>query len=167
MQDNFEARKPQGEESENPEHTQDYAENLDNSLGNVEERNPMIVRNQLPPRKSHIEYKVKEEDSWQETVVINRTEKTTGKNKFWMSSKEFPKKRWKVWTSRSFMSGVSRMNLYPMSRSEKHDALEAKQKEMKKLDRPWCLWRGREQRTRLYLGQMCDNRKNFRWEADC
>ena len=60
MQDNFEARNPPREEPENPEHTQGNAEDPDNS--SEEERNPTILRNELPPRKSHIEYKVKEED---------------------------------------------------------------------------------------------------------
>ena len=63
MQDNFEARNPQRKEPENPEHTLDNDENPDNSL--EEKRNPTILRNELPPRKSHIEYKVKKEDSWQ------------------------------------------------------------------------------------------------------
>ena len=50
MQDNFEAKNPQREEPENPEHTLDNDENPDNSL--EEERNPTISRNELPPRKS-------------------------------------------------------------------------------------------------------------------
>ena len=60
---------------ENPEHTPDNDENPDNSL--EEDRNPTILRNELSSRKSHIEYKVKKEDSWQEAVVINRAGKTT------------------------------------------------------------------------------------------
>ena len=72
MQNKFEARNPQGEEPKNPEHTQDKTENPHNNLDNVEERNPMILRNERPPRKSHIEYKVKKEDFWQEAIVITR-----------------------------------------------------------------------------------------------
>ena len=72
MQDNLEARNQQGEEPENPDHTQDNAEIPDNSLNDVDETHLTILRNEneFPTRKHHIEYKIKREDSWQETIVI-------------------------------------------------------------------------------------------------
>ena len=70
MQGSFVASNPQREEPGNPEHTPDNDENPDNSL--EEERNPTILRNELPSRKSQIEYKVKKEDSWQEAVVLEK-----------------------------------------------------------------------------------------------
>ena len=129
MQDNFEARNPPREEPENPEHTQGNAEDPDNS--SEEERNPMILRNELPPRKSHIEYKVKKEDSWQEAIVINRAGKTTGRNKFWMNIKRVPQEEMKSLNFEELHEWRIKNESVLMSRSERHDVLEAKQKELR------------------------------------
>ena len=129
MQDNFEARNPQREEPENPEHTPNNDENPDNSL--EEERNPTILRNELPPRKSHIEYKIKKEDSWQEATVIIRARKTTGRNKFCMNIKRVRQEKMKRLNFEELHEWHIKNESVLMSKSERHDVLEAKHKELK------------------------------------
>ena len=165
MQDNFEARDPLREGPEDPENTQGNAEDPDNS--SEEERNPTILRNELPPRKSHIEYKVKKEDYWQEAIVINRAGKTTGRNKFWMNIKRIPQEEMKSLNFEELNGWRIKNESVLMSRRERHDVLGAKQKELKNLIDHDVYEEVKEQRTKLYLSHMGDNRKNFRWEADC
>ena len=67
------------------------------------------------------------------------------------------------------MSGVSRMNLclYCMSRSERHDGLEAKQKELKNwIDHD--VYEEVEDKGQNFISvTWVITEANFRWAADC
>ena len=80
---------------------------------------------------SGYEYRVKKEDSWQEAIVINRAGKVTGRNKFWMNIKRVPQEEMKSLNFEELHEWRIKNESVLMSRSERHDVLEAKQKELK------------------------------------
>ena len=68
---------------------------LENSLENPysygqerEEKNPIMLGKKVPSVKSNIEYKVKRNDPWKKAIVITRSCKAIGKNKYWMNIKD-------------------------------------------------------------------------------
>ena len=87
----------------------------------------------FPQQKAIFEYKVKKEDSWQEAIVINRAGKTTGRNKFWMNIKRVPQEDMKSLNFEELHEWHIKNESVLMSKSERHDVLEAKQssKELK------------------------------------